>query len=309
MTDRAMRISSDSGKLLALTVASVLISTLFVLVGPTSPNIRIILEIRLPRVLTGFLDGAVLAMSASYLQALFLNSLVSPYTLGTASMASLGAAAAMFFSLPVLPGALLAVAVNGVLLHLVGMRMSWDRSRLVLSGVALSFIAGSAVMFLQYAAPYTTALTTVHWLMGDLAFADLGSAVLLAGAFVILLSVLRGATALDIMSLGDQEAMASGVNPGILSIIVISAVSVSVGVAVAAGGPIPFVGLISPHMARRLGFTRTGHNALAATAIGGLLLVASDALARVLLPGEVPVGIITSLMGAPFFLYLALRRR
>ena len=286
---------------------------------PAAPGVDgvILWQIRLPRVIVALLAGIGLSVGGAAFQALFRNPLATPYTLGVASGASFGvalgiqvgivAAAGWANPLAAFAGALLAVGVVWLVTEL---RPDFSSTVLLLAGVAMSFFFSSLILFLQYAATLGDSYRIVRWLMGGLAGVD-GRTVLVMVPFVLVGVGLMASRAreLDLLSLGTEIAASRGVEVIAARRLVFVAASIMIGGVVAACGPIGFVGLMAPHVARRL--VGADHRVLlpGAAMLGGAFLVVCDTVARtVLAPLELPVGILTAFLGGPFFLWVLLRR-
>jgi iron complex transport system permease protein len=265
--------------------------------------------------LAAFIVGAALAVGGAVFQAVFRNALATPFTLGISSGASFGAALAVQFmgaftspSIPILQ--LAAFAGAGVSVGLVygvsRMRRGFSTSDLLLAGVAVSFLFSSLIMLFQYIGDPGQSLRLLHWMMGGIFVTGLDSLVpllppiLLGG--VIIASHTRE---LDLLLLGEDLAQSRGLDTRRLRQFLFLAVSLMVGASVAVCGPIGFVGLMVPHVCR---LVFGAHHALlvpTSALAGGTLLVLCDTLARtVIAPAELPIGVITALLGAPFFLWL-----
>ena len=275
----------------------------------------IIFQIRLPRTFMALLVGSGLAVAGVAMQALFKNPLADPYVLGASSGAGFGAAliislgvvSAIFVPLAAFAGAIIAsFTVYG--LSMIGPRSSV--SLLLLSGIALSTFFSALISYLMFVAG-SNLQELVFWLMGGFwastwQYVEITFPVILIGA-VILYAYARD---LNLMLSGEESAQHLGVAVENLKRILLVTVSFIVGVAVAFCGIIGFVGLIVPHVVRT--FTGPDHKALipASALFGGILLIWADIIARSAIPGtEVPVGIITALLGAPFFMYLVRSKR
>ncbi len=288
------------------------------LFDPDPTNLFILMQIRLPRVLLAALVGGALALCGAVMQGLFRNPLADPYLLGIASGATAGAALAIALRLDIYWGAVPTGAfLGGVLAVAIVYRVAqtrWaqlDTYALILSGVALAALFSAVTSFLLfYAGASQDARRFIFWILGGLGGAQwlyvlglLGASVV-AGAMLLLF-----ARDLNALSLGEEMAAHLGIEPRHLRKILLCAVTLLTAVAVAVSGTIGFVGLIVPHILRLI--VGPDHRLLLpASALGGaVLLVLCDAVARtVLAPAELPIGIITALLGAPFFLFL-LRRR
>jgi iron complex transport system permease protein len=273
---------------------------------------------RLPRTLAAAIVGGTLAAAGVVFQGLLQNPLATPYTLGVSAGASLGAMIAITFG-PVLPvggvaGASFAGAGLAVLVvyALAGARhRGLSTTVLLLSGVTLNAFFSSLILFVQYLSNFADTYRALRWLMGDL---DVGgySPIVAALPFVIVAFVAFTwlARPLNLLSLGAEAAGARGLDTTRAQRVAFFSASLATGAAVSIGGPIGFVGIIVPHLVRLLAGADHRLVLPASTFFGGAFLVVCDAFARtVLAPLELPVGIITALIGGPFFLWLLLRQR
>jgi iron complex transport system permease protein len=276
--------------------------------------------LRVPRVLTAFLAGSTLALGGMTFQALFRNPLATPFTLGVASGASLGASIAVTFgftftilgvggtTVAAFLGALLAMSL---VYGLTRLKEGFTTATMLLSGVAISFFFSSLILFLQYSAELYNAFRMLRWVMGGLGLVGYES------LFNILPFTVSGAAILyylthelNLMLAGDDLAMSRGVDVNKIKRILFFVVSLMVGSVVAVCGPIGFVGMMMPHIARKL--IGADHRWLtpATFLAGGAFLVVCDTLARTLFaPAELPVGILTAFLGGPFFIWLLLREK
>jgi iron complex transport system permease protein len=290
---------------------------------PFAENVdaQIFFVARLPRTLAGALVGSALAASGVVLQALLRNPLATPFTLGVSSGAALGAMLALTFlpavvvagvttvPLASFTGALGAVVIVYALARVRHHGLSTDV--LLLAGVTLNAFFSALILFVQFLADYAEALRTVRWLMGDLDVSSYGPIVavlpLLAGAFAAFLWLMR---ALNVLALGPEAALTRGVDVHGAQRLAFFAASVATGAAVSLGGPVGFIGIVVPHLVRLM--VGADHRLVlpAAACFGAAFLVACDVVARtVLAPMDVPVGIITAIIGGPFFLWLLMRNR
>jgi iron complex transport system permease protein len=276
---------------------------------------------RLPRVLAAAIVGASLAISGAVFQALLRNPLASPDTLGVSGGAALGAMAAItfhlqfsIFGIPAIPlasfsGSLGALGI--VYLLATARRRGLSTMTLLLAGVALSAFFSALVLFVQSLADFSETFRSVRWLMGSLDVA--GYAPLVAVVPIVALSAAGFATlprALDLMSLGSDAAALRGVDVRRTERVALLSASLATGAAVSVGGPVAFVGIVVPHLVRLI--VGADHRlVLPATVLAGAtLLILCDAASRTLFsPVEIPVGVITALVGAPFFLFLQMKRR
>lgn len=279
----------------------------------------IVWQVRLPRVLLGVLVGAGLAVCGTALQAMVRNVLADPYLLGVNSGASSGAAAAILFGVGAgfgryaLPfSAFLGALAASLLVFLIARTGGRVTSiRLLLAGVAVGYALYATTSFLIFASGSAEgARSVMFWLLGSLGLARWDGS-LAAVAVVVLGTVLLLTVAgrrLDALAIGDETAHTLGVSPDRLRMRLLVAVALCIGVLVSASGSIGFVGLVVPHLARRLVGAAHVRAVPVAALLGAILLVWADVIARVLLaPQEIPIGIITSLLGAPFLLVLIRR--
>ncbi|MET3660695.1 FecCD family ABC transporter permease [Aquamicrobium ahrensii] len=271
----------------------------------------VVWNVRLPRVLAGLLVGASLAAAGAVYQGLFRNPLVSPDILGVSAGASLGAVGGIFFSLPVLAIQSMAFAGGLVAVALVYLVGSAVRGRdpilvLVLAGVAIGALLGACISLLKVLAdPYNQLPAITFWLLGSLA------SITRADAFSILPAVLLGLAPMvllrwrmNLMTLDEEEARALGMETGRLRLLLVAAATLMTAAAVSVSGIIGWVGLVMPHIARGLVGPDFGRLLPASLMLGGGYLVGVDALARTVAQIEVPLGILTAVIGAPFFLWL-----
>ncbi|WP_260853458.1 iron ABC transporter permease [Kocuria palustris] len=291
--------------------------------GPaaTPTQEAIIWEVRAPRVLLGAFVGAGLAVCGMALQAMVRNILADPQLLGISSGASCGAAASILFGIGLGGGehTLQATAFLGALgaslLVYATARTGGGLTsvRLLLAGVAVGYALNALTSFLIFASGSAEGTRSVmFWLLGSLSLASWGTplaAVVVIASVTVALLALQGRR-LDALALGDDTAHSLGVAPERTRAALLVLVSLCIGVLVAASGSIGFVGLIMPHLARRLVGSAHAAAVPAAALLGALLLTLADLAARtVLQPQELPIGIITALLGAPFLLILIRRMR
>jgi iron complex transport system permease protein len=272
----------------------------------------VVWELRLPRLLTGVLAGAALALSGAILQALARNPLVAPDIIGINGGAALAAVAVIVLDAP--SAMLVPAAFAGALIAATaGYALSWrggiGRYRLVLVGIGIAALAEAGTGYLLTRVQLIEATTAFTWMVGSLYAASWNDVALLAVSLAILVpAALLLGHGLQALQLGDDAAAGLGVatERTRLALVVVAVGLAAVGVAVA--GPIAFVAFIAPHLARRLARASGSGQLPASAAIGALLVVGADLIARrVVEPAELPVGIITVLLGAPFFLWLLVR--
>jgi iron complex transport system permease protein len=274
--------------------------------------IEVIHGLRLPRALAAFACGGLLALAGALMQVLLRNPLADPYVLGVSGGAAVGALSAMLFGLPLLfvHGGAFAGAFGAMLL-VFGLARgdgSWTQTRLLLTGVIVAAGCGAAVALILSVAPEHQLRGMLFWLMGDLSHAGSPwpALTVLAAGLVVTLPLSRD---LNLMTRGDLVARTLGVGVGRLRSMVYVLASLLTAVAVTTTGSVGFVGLIVPHLVR-LAIGNDQRVLLPAAALaGGSLLVIADTLARtVVAPQQLPVGVLTALLGVPAFLYLLSRQ-
>lgn len=285
------------------------------------PRDAIVWDVRLPRVILGAAVGAGLAVSGMALQAMVRNVLADPYLLGVSSGASSGAAAAILFgagaglgqhALPV-SAFLGAMAASALVLLVARSGGRVTSIRLLLAGVAVGYALYALTSFLIFASDSAEGSRSVlFWLLGSLGLAGWGAPLVIAVAVptLTMLVLLHAGRRLDALSIGDETAQTLGLSPDRLRVRLLMLVALCIGVVVSAAGSIGFVGLVIPHLARRA--VGSSHRVAipVAALMGAVFLVWADVVARTLLaPQEIPIGILTSLVGAPFLLVLIRRMR
>lgn len=286
-----------------------------VLVGGGDDLQRLLFSLRLPRVATAALGGAALAVAGTAVQASLRNPLADPYVLGLSSGAGFGSllALALGFSgrgaLSV--GAFLgALAAAGVVFLLAGRGRGRSPATLLLAGVAVGFFFSAGMMLLLTTSRQAHLTGVLFWLMGDLGGAPAEAVATLGPPLLLLtLALLPFHRPLDLLALGETEARSRGLNARRFTTMLLAGVALLVGLTVSLTGLIGFVGLIVPHAARRIVGGRHALLLPAALGLGATFLVLCDAVARTAAaPTELPVGAVTAAIGAPFFLWLLLRR-
>nr|WP_288354298.1 iron ABC transporter permease [uncultured Marinobacter sp.] len=273
----------------------------------------LVLELRLPRTLSAFATGGLLAVAGALMQVLLRNPLADPYVLGLSGGAAVGALFAMLAGLGGLmisgsafAGALLATLMVFGLAHGTG---SWTPSRLLLTGVVVAAGWGAVITLMLAISPAQRLPGMLYWLMGDVSYARSPWPALVFLVLVCLLVVPLGRS-LNVLARGPMQAAALGVAVRPLEWTIYILASLLTATAVTMAGSIGFVGLVVPHMLR-LVLGNDQRLILPACALaGGTLLVLADTLARVVIaPEQLPVGVITALLGVPTFLYLLYRSR
>jgi len=284
-----------------------------------SPPAMVLWEIRLPRILLAGLIGGVLAVVGASLQALLRNALADPYVLGVSSGAALGAVvgglvghslheASLMLFLWAFAGSLLTLVVLYRISSLHGLL---PVQTLLLAGVVINAIFSALVLFAVAMVEPSRLFGLLSWLMGSIGSADYRIVGLLFVYSLIGLLLLFGkAEQLNLLTLGDESAKSLGVEPERLKRLVFVVTALLTGAVVSLSGMIGFIGMMVPHALRLL--IGPDHRLLlpAAAVVGAAFLILADLLARSLLaPTELPVGVITALLGGPFFLYLLWQRR
>ncbi|MFZ0195636.1 MAG: iron ABC transporter permease [Pseudolabrys sp.] len=271
----------------------------------------VVLQVRGPRVLAAALVGAALAVAGTAFQGLFRNPLVSPDILGASSGAALGAVTGIFFSLGVL--AIQALAFVGGLIAVAAVYMigSAVRARdpilvLVLTGVVVGALLGAGVGLVKYLAdPYNQLPAMTFWLLGSLAAANVSDLLPLFGPVALGTAVLIALRwRMNVMSLPEEEARSLGVPTGPLRVAIVAAATLTTSASVATAGIIGWVGLVVPHLARSLVGPDFARLLPTAAILGGGYLLVIDTLARTAAEVEIPLGILTAVVGTPFFIWL-----
>jgi len=286
----------------------------------------VLTNIRLPRIILGLVVGAGLSVSGAMMQGLFRNPLADPGLIGVSSGAALGAVAtivllpaasagatAMWSSAVLLP---LAAFAGGVIATVVVYRLATSNGRtsvatMLLAGIAINAVAGAGTGMLTFIADDDQLRDLTFWSLGSLGGATWSSLAVVGPC--VLLCVLAApmlAPSLNAMLLGESEAQHLGINTQWVKRVVIGGAALAVGASVAVSGIIGFVGLVVPHLLRLA--AGPDHRMLlpGSALLGGTLLVGADLLSRIIVsPAELPIGIVTALVGGPFFLWLLLRQR
>jgi iron complex transport system permease protein len=284
--------------------------------APNTTVDTVLFGVRLPRVAAAVLVGCALATAGAAYQGLFRNPLVSPDILGVSTGAGLGAVLGIFLSLPVFAIQLLAFAVGLGTVALVYAVAALVRGRdtvlvLVLAGVVVGALAGACISLLKILAdPYDQLPAITFWLLGSLTSirnTELLGALPLILIGLVPLILLRWR--INVMSLGDEDARALGVNVEIVRAIVVASATLITASVVAISGVIGWIGLIIPHFARMIVGPNFDRLLPTAMLMGASYLLIVDTLARTIARIEVPLGILTAVLGAPFFLWLLARGR
>ncbi len=276
---------------------------------------------RLPRTLAGALVGSLLASAGVVFQGLLRNPLATPFTLGVSAGAALGAMLAITFSWSFAWAGVSAAAAASFIgsLAAVGIVYALARARhrglsthvLLLAGVTMNAFFSALILFVQYFADFSQTYRMLRWLMGDLDISSyqpiLTALPLLTLAFASFTWLARP---LNLLSLGDESAETRGLNVAAAQRLAFVSASLATGAAVSVGGPVGFIGIVVPHLVRLI--VGPDHRLVlpASALFGAAFLVGCDVIARtVMSPIELPVGVITALIGGPFFLWLLVRKK
>ena len=323
----------DNGKIFTKIFALALFSLLLLLFLPFSGYIEmpvseifgesaaanIFWNIRVPRTSGAFVCGATLALCGMVFQSMFKNDLATPYTLGVSSGAALGAVLAIklfsgiAFLLPVTQIlSFLCAFLTVVFIYSAGrIKKRFDTGFLLLAGVAVNFICSGLILFIQYIASGSESAMMIHWMMGSLDFTGFSTVLKVVPAFVVMIFVsLFFHRELDLMRIDSDIATTRGVNTNVIGNILLFTVSLAVAVVVSQVGPVGFIGMMAPHIAGKIIGRKHGSLAFASLFTGGSILMLSDAVSRtVIAPSEIPVGVVTSLVGGPFFLFILIKSK
>jgi len=285
-----------------------------------SDKVKVIVwDIRLPRIVLGVLAGAGLAFSGTAMQGIMRNPLVSPYTIGIASAAAFGASVAIILGAGligsgkyiVITNAFIFALLNAVLVYGLARMRGMRSETLILAGIALMYLFSACTSVLQYIATEEELHAVVHWLFGSLTGASWENIrVLLPVLVVCFLPLMKYSWDLNAMLAGDETAASLGVNVERVRTIILIFSTLPAATIICFTGIIGFVGLVAPHITRML--IGADHRFLLpfSSILGALLLLGADTVGRTAFqPTVIPVGIVVSFIGVPFFLYLILRGR
>jgi len=295
----------------------VLLSRVFPL-SQTWPDIyeTVMLEIRLPRILAAVLIGAGLAVSGASFQGLFRNPLVSPDILGVAAGAGFGAALGII----VWGGNPVVIQITAFIFSLLAVAISYAVSKvvrsnptltLILSGMAIAALFTALLSFMKYIAdPFDELPTIVFWMMGSLSSIGMSDIFIVAPpilAGIVILMLIRWR--LNVLAMGEEEALSLGVDTKKMQMLIVVCATLVTAAAVSISGVIGWVGLVIPHIGRML--VGPSHEKLLTISVllGAVYLLAIDTITRTAFPVELPIGILTAIIGVPFFIYLLNRGR
>ncbi len=283
------------------------------LIQPQSMAHQVFMQIRLPRVLLAFLVGGILSLGGLVFQVVFRNPMSTPYTLGVASGATLFTAIAIIAGLGAYSPlfAFVGAMMTVLILFAVASRFGgYNPTTLLLVGIALGFFYAAALMVMYALSTLQESYEILRFTMGSLDIVGFGQIGILTAATALLLLIIRYyKEAFKALLVSYEFAFLQGIHVKKLSYTLLFGVSVAVGAAVSLTGPIGFVGLIIPHMLATL-YQQSAEKLLVPSFFyGGVFLVLCDLIARSLADATLPIGVVTSFVGAPFFIYLLLRGR
>ena len=311
-----------------LFIASVLALIICPLIGMSNISIRTLLEhrtdaldfsiywnMRLPRILLAFMIGAMLSLCGMVFQAIFRNPLTTPFTLGVSSGAAFGAIAFIIFGaeatflgftqnyFSAFAGAMLSVVIVYTFARIKG---GFSTFTMLLAGVAINFFFSSLILLFQYLADFTKVFQAYRWLMGTFGTFGFSKVINIAPFFILgSLVVMLFSKELNLMLLGEDMAVSRGLDANRFKIMMFIICSIMVGASVSLCGIIGFVGMISPHICRLVIGSDHKYLSRASLLFGGFFMVVCDTISRkIISPAELPIGIITALLGGPFFLWL-----
>ena len=279
-----------------------------------SMEYKVFFELRLPRVLLAFFTGGILSLGGLIFQSIFRNPISTPFTLGVASGATLFTAIAIVLGLSTLSPlfAFIGAILTVLILFMVTSRFEhYDNSLLLLVGIALSFFYSASLMVIFYISSLQESYEIIRFTMGSLDIVGFRNIIILAlTSIFLLISIYNYRYELKLLLTSYEFAYLKGINVKKINYILLFIVSLAVGVAVSISGPIGFVGLIIPHILKTIYKQSADKLIVPIFLYGGVFLVISDLIARNLgTISDIPIGVITSFMGAPFFIYLLIKRK
>lgn len=286
---------------------------------PSSLSAQIFFELRIPRVLFAFFAGVILSLSGLLFQTLFRNALMTPYTLGISSGAVLGAGIAIKLGLGSLVFGIAAISLFGflgamltvfLLIYLSQFLKNSQHTSLLLLGIALSLFYTSVLMIIFYLGDAMQNDMLIRFTMGSLSIIGWNNPIVIGLiAFVLFLSIYLYRYELQLLSISEDQATLKGVNTKKLTLFLLLISSLGIGTLVSISGPIGFIGLIVPHIVMKLHPSSVNQRILKTALFGGFFLVLCDTITRGLnTQSELPIGIITALIGGPFFIYLIIMK-
>lgn len=287
--------------------------------NPDSLTSKIFFDLRIPRVLFAFFAGVILALSGLLFQTLFRNALMTPYTLGISSGAVLGAGIAIKLGLGAIAFGIAAISIFGfigamltvfLLIYLSRFLKSSQHESLLLLGIALSLFYTSALMIIFYLGDAMQNDMLIRFTMGSLSVIGWQNPIVLGViAFVLFFSVYLYRFELQLLSISESQATLKGIDTKKITLVLLIVSSLGIGTLVSISGPIGFVGLIVPHIVAKIHPSTVNKRIIKTAFFGGFFLVLCDTIIRAIsTQSELPIGIITALIGGPFFIYLIITR-
>ncbi len=279
----------------------------------------VFVELRFPRILMAILGGMGFAVSGTAMQGILRNPLVSPFTIGISAAAGFGASLAIILDVGVIGAADWFVVINAFFFALLAAFLVFCISKfkgiyaanIILAGIAVMYFFSAFTSLLQYIANDNQLKGIVHWMFGSLSIASYQNVVIVGGVLLVCIPlIMKNAWGLNALGEGDETAITLGINPGRLRILMLTLSSAITAIIICFTGIIGFICLVAPHIARLL--TGNDHRFLIPLSglIGALLLLAADTIGRTILsPVEIPVGIVTSFIGVPLFLWLVITKK
>ena len=271
----------------------------------SNPEAIIIRDIRLPRILSTILTGGLLSVAGIVLQGILANPMAEPYTLGIASGAAFGASLGILFNdIFILPSALIGSCAALILVKIIS--LNGGRERIILAGIIVNAFLSAGVTFMK-AISGEKLYAVILWLMGNFSGVNFSDVLrILAGVLLVLIPAIIFAPYLDVMSLGSERGLIFGINENLIRNILLFTTSFGVALSVSSTGITGFIGLIVPHLLRILNGASHRNLIIQGFIFGGILMLISDGAAQFL--GEIPAGVITALLGAPYLCLLLIRR-
>jgi len=278
----------------------------------------IIWNIRLPRALMALIAGATLATAGSALQGALRNPLVSPFTIGVSSGASFGAALAIVLGVSfvgigpyiIMANAFVFAFIACLIALCIAKLKGMTSESIILAGIATMYLFSASITLLQYIAQEWQLKALVHWMMGDLALANWRRLTLALPSLIICIPLLKYAWDLNALMMGEEVAKSLGTDPENTRLVCVTLSALAVAIVICMTGPIGFIGLVAPHIARFLVGADYRFSMIGSLLLGSLLLLSADTIARVIMaPLELPVGVVTAFLGVPLFVHLLLKVR
>lgn len=289
------------------------------ILNPNSLTSKIFFDLRVPRVLFAFFAGSILALSGLLFQTLFRNALMTPYTLGISSGAVLGAGIAIKLGLGTFLFGIAAISFFGflgailtvfLLIYLSQFLKSRQHESLLLLGIALSLFYTSALMIIFYLGSAIQNDMLIRFTMGSLSIIGWQNPLILGTvSFILFFFIYIYRFELQLLNISDESATLKGIDTKKVTLLLLIVSSLGIGTLVSISGPIGFVGLIVPHIVAKIYPSTVNRRVLKTALFGGFFLVFCDTITRGLsTQSELPIGIVTALIGGPFFIYLIISR-